>query len=255
MDYAGFLTIVGQVAGVDQDGADRATRATLQTLGERIPQGEALDLVEQLPPEVAPWLHTDGPAEGFDLAEFLRRVAAREEVDVPTAERHASGVLVALARAVSDEEWSDLLAVLPREYVPLLPKGPDIELLPTEAFVSRVAERAGLDPGSARRATDAVLETVPERIADGEVDDLALLLDFPLREPLRRGKERSPGPARRMPLETFLAHVAEREGVDPLVALSHAPAVFTTLREAVGDQEFRDVTAQLGPEYAALWAA
>ena len=33
-----------------------------------------------------------------------------------------------------------------------------------------------------------------------------------------------------------------------------ARAVFTTLREADGDQEFFDITVQPPPEYAVLWA-
>lgn len=44
--------------------------------------------------------------------------------------------------------------------------------MPAAAFVSRVAERAGLHVERARRAVDAVLETLAERIAGGEVDDL-----------------------------------------------------------------------------------
>jgi uncharacterized protein (DUF2267 family) len=98
-----------------------------------------------------------------------------------------------------------------------------------------------------------VLETLAERIAQGEVDDLISRVDRPLREPLRRGMAEAPGPARRMPLDTFLERVAKRAGVDPLDARSYARAVLTTLREAVGNEEFLDVTAQLPPEYAVLW--
>ena len=56
-----------------------------------------------------------------------------------------------------------------------------------------------------------------------------------------------------MPLERFLERVAGREGVPPEEAGEHARAVFATLREAVGE-EFYDVTVQLPPEYAVLWA-
>jgi uncharacterized protein (DUF2267 family) len=52
---------------------------------------EARDLVEQLPPELGPWLLTDadGAAEGFDVDEFLRRVASRAGVDMAAAELRA----------------------------------------------------------------------------------------------------------------------------------------------------------------------
>jgi uncharacterized protein (DUF2267 family) len=254
MDDERFLEVVEQVAGVGGEAAERATRATLQTLGERISASEARDLVEQLPPELGPWLFTgtEGAAEGFDVDEFLRRVARRAEVDMAAAERRARAVFTALARTLSADEFADMVAQLPKDYAFLLPRGPAVEVLPVEVFLDRVADRAGLDIDGARRATDAVLETLAERIADGEVDDLIGRLPVPLHAPLKRGKVRSPG-ARRMDLERFVGRVVEREGVAPEQARLHARAVFTTLREAVGE-EFYDVTVQLPPEYAVLWA-
>jgi uncharacterized protein (DUF2267 family) len=56
-----------------------------------------------------------------------------------------------------------------------------------------------------------------------------------------------------MSLDRFLDRVAEREGVTPEQASTDARAVFITLREAVGDEEFFDITVQLPPEYAVLW--
>jgi uncharacterized protein (DUF2267 family) len=97
-----------------------------------------------------------------------------------------------------------------------------------------------------------VLETLAERIADGEVDDLITRLPLPLHAALKRDMARSPG-APRMSLDRFLDRVAEREGVTPEQARTDARAVFITLREAVGDEEFFDITVQLPPEYAVLW--
>jgi uncharacterized protein (DUF2267 family) len=240
------------VAEVDRQAAERATRATLQTLAERLSREEARDLTEQLPPELGPWLFTDRTTERFDVDEFLGRVAGRAEVDLSAAERQARAVLTALARAVGAEEFADAVAQLPKDFAFLLPSGPAVEVLPVEAFLDRVAGRAGLDVDGARRATEAVLETLAERIADGEVDDLIARLPVPLHDALQRGRAGSPGAAR-MSLERFLERVAEREGVPPEVAFGHARAVLSTLREAVGE-EFYDVTVQLPPEYAALWA-
>jgi uncharacterized protein (DUF2267 family) len=64
---------------------------------------------------------------------------------------------------------------------------------------------AGAVAAGARRATGAVLETLAERIARGEVDDLIARLDPALHAPLKRGRERSGGVARSMPLERFVA--------------------------------------------------
>ena len=128
-------------------------------------------------------------------------------------------------------------------------------MVPAEAFLARVAERAGLDAAGARRASDAVLETLAERIAPGETDDLISRLPVALHEPLKRGAARADGSARQMGLDEFLRRVADREGTPPLQARDHARAVLATLREAVADDEFFDVTVQLPDEYAVLLAA
>jgi uncharacterized protein (DUF2267 family) len=254
MDHERFITIVEQSAGVDREQAERAARATLQTLAERITAGEARDLAAQLPPELAPALNTTGEAEPFDLEELLRRVAQRIGVDRATAERSVRATFDALGQAITGSELADLAAQLPRDFAPLLPAGPDVDVLPAEAFVRRVAERAGEDVEHARVATEAVLETLAERIAAGEVDDLEDRLAVELRAPLDRGVARSGDEARRMSLDEFLRRVAEREGVTPLHAREDARAVLATLREAVGEREFLDVAVQLPQEYAPVLA-
>jgi uncharacterized protein (DUF2267 family) len=118
VDYDQFLTIVEQQADLGRDAAEQATRAVLQTLAERIAQGEARDLADELPAELAPWRFTDGDAETFHADEFLRRVADREDVDVATAPRHVRAVFTAIARAMSEDEYHDMVAELPRDFDP-----------------------------------------------------------------------------------------------------------------------------------------
>jgi uncharacterized protein (DUF2267 family) len=252
VDSRQFVATVEDAAGLERESAERAIQATLSTLGERIDRGEASQLAAQLPPEVAPWIATADGAHGFDLDEFLRRVAEREGTDVSTAERHAYAVFAALGQAVSPDELADLAAELPRSYAPLLPAGRHVEILPADRFVERVAERAELTPEQARRATDAVLETLAERIAGGEVEDLIVLLPIQLHEPLRRGREHTGGTPARMSLEDFERRVAEREGVAPAYVRDHIRAVLAVLREAVGDDEFSGVRAQLPHDYDVL---
>lgn len=255
MDRGAFISIVAQAADAASADAERAARAVLQTLGERIDREEARQLAARLPPELAPWIATTTPAEGFDAGEFVSRVARREGVDAPTARRHAAAVLDAVARAAGAEEWADVAAELPRDFAPLLPRGPAVDVMDPGAFVQRVADRAGLDPRGARRAADAVLEVLAQRIAPGEVEDLIARLPDELRAPLRRGVAAAGGRPETMPLERFLRRVAQREGVDALTAAAHAAAVLTALREAVGDDEFFDVTVQLPAAYRAALLA
>jgi uncharacterized protein (DUF2267 family) len=256
-EHEQFITIVEQTAKLSRDEAEAAARATLQTLAERISAGQARDLAEQLPPELAPWLATLGGAEPFGVDEFLRRVAEREGADVSRAERDARAVFAALGRCVRRrDELDDVASELPKDFGPLLDELQQRvdHVVPAEEFLDRVADRAGLDRDGARRAVDAVLETLAERISGGEVDDVIAELPAALHEPLKRGNALSNGAARPMSLDEFVRRIAEREGVVPDVALAHARAVFAELREALTEKEFLDITAQLPRDYAAVQA-
>ena len=255
--YERFITTIQQRAGISWEKAERAARATLETLGERIAWGEARDIAADLPGEIGEWLLAPGgDAEPFDVEEFVRRVAAREGVDTDTAERHARAVFVALARLVRSDEMADVSAQLPKEYGRLVggvlqrrrdPGGP--EVLPYEEFVDRVSGRAGLEPAAAARAIDAVLETLAERIAGGEVDDIAEALPVELRPALKHGRDRTGGHAQKMSLDDFVARVADRERVTWEDALEHTRAVLVTLREALPDKEWSDMLQQLPRAY------
>ncbi|GAA3509213.1 DUF2267 domain-containing protein [Actinomadura keratinilytica] len=67
--------------------AARACRATLETLGERVPEGLADNLAAQLPHEIGEHLRRTevhggaGTGERFDRHAFVRRVAERGGVD------------------------------------------------------------------------------------------------------------------------------------------------------------------------------
>jgi uncharacterized protein (DUF2267 family) len=255
--YERFITTIEQRAGISWEKAERAASATLSTLGERIASGEARDLARELPADIGRWLlDAPGDAEPFGVDEFVRRVAEREGVDTDTAERHAAAVFVALARLVRSSELSDVIAQLPKEYERLVgvmrerrrdPTAP--EVITYDEFAERVAGRAGLDRPDAERAADAVLETLGERIAGGEIEDIAASLPAELRPALERGSHRTRGKATRMSLDEFVGRVADREGVSWEDALEHTRAVFTSLREALPDKEWSDMLDQLPKGY------
>jgi uncharacterized protein (DUF2267 family) len=238
--------------------AERAIEATLRTLAERITGGEAEDVARVLPEELRPFLFpTREEAEPFGLDEFYRRVADRAGVDRATAARHASAVFAALGVAVAPGELRDMAAQLPQEYEPLLrAAGLGRRSGPGEPYdvVLNVAELTGLDRGQARKATEAVLETLAVRISAGEVEDLEKEVPPPLRSALGRGLRESPE-ARRMSVDEFLDRIAEREGTGREEAAEHTRAVFAALRELISDKELSDIAAQLPQEYAPLLAA
>jgi uncharacterized protein (DUF2267 family) len=252
-----FVTTVGEVAGISRERAERAVEATLRTLSERITGGEVRQLRVLLPREMRPLLPVvPEEAERFGLDEFLRRVAEREGVDRPAAAEHARAVFVALGMAVAPGELKDVARQLPKEFDVLLDaagvgRG---RAMADDELVLRLVVVAGLDRDQARRAVEAVLETLAERISDGEVEDLAAELPAKLRPALERGLRHSRA-ATPMSVDEFLTRVAEREGVSRDEAEQHTRAVFTTLREFVSGREFSDMAAQLSRDYAALLAA
>ena len=259
MEYEEIIEAIGrEAAGLPPDVAERAAQAVLQTLAERLPRGEARHILAELPAELKPWVYTEADAEGFGIDEFLERVAKREGTDIETALRHARAVFAALGRALDADAVAHLAASLPQTFE----RGRGAAAVPGDHAGGRVlaAGRAAARPGraAARRVTEAVLETLAERIAAGVVEDLVARLDPLLHPPLRRGIASSGPAARRMPLAEFLRRVAGRESADVDeaglvdVVFKHVRAVFATLAEAVDAEEWFDMIAELPAEYSGL---
>jgi uncharacterized protein (DUF2267 family) len=252
--YADFIETVEREGAVGRAEAERAARATLLTLGERISAGEARDIAAQLPRELRDLLGGNGP-QGFSAEEFLQRVQAIERVPIMDAEAHVRAVFAALRAAIDDEELADLASELPRPLEDFL-VGDDLpepsRPMSADAFLDRVARRTRLTRDGAARATDAVLERLAERISGGEAEDLARRLPPELRPPLERGRAVKGEPARWLPMKDFLIGLAEREGVTRAQARLHARGVLATLREAAGEDELEDAMSQLPAEYRSL---
>jgi uncharacterized protein (DUF2267 family) len=254
--HATFIRTIEQAAGILPEEAERAARATLETLGERITGGEAEDIARFLPRELRPILESASAlAEPFDMEEFVRRVARREGVDGATARLHARAVFVALGRAVAPGELRDMAAQLPKDFDELLRaagEGGDLAVRDPD-LIGRVAELTGLDREQARRAAEAVLETLAVRISAGEVEDFLADLPRDLQPAIERGLAESRS-ATVMTADEFVARVAQREGVSLEEAEQHVRAVFHALREVLTGKEFSDVAAQLSRDYAPLLA-
>jgi uncharacterized protein (DUF2267 family) len=117
MDYHQFMGQVqhrARLATFEQ--AVKATRATLETLRERLYGGEAANLASQLPEEIGLYLLGGDTTESFDLDEFFSRVSIREGVDVPEAVFHSRVVFQVMTEAVSPTLIKKVLAQLPEEY-------------------------------------------------------------------------------------------------------------------------------------------
>jgi RND superfamily putative drug exporter len=94
---------IGARAGVGPDEADRATRAALSTLAERITRKETRALASQLPPRLADQLRRAARRpERFNADEFVHRMGEREGVSDTTARAHARAVLTTLEDNATD---------------------------------------------------------------------------------------------------------------------------------------------------------
>lgn len=111
---------VSESTGTGRETAGRAVRSTLEVLGQRLAGGQSSNLAAQLPKELKPFLPSDAPGERFDLAEFYRRVAERENVTEAQGRQHARATMHAVTVAVTDAEITHVASQLPPEYADLL---------------------------------------------------------------------------------------------------------------------------------------
>ncbi|TDD65461.1 DUF2267 domain-containing protein [Jiangella aurantiaca] len=131
MQHDEFIATIQERAQLASRGdAERATRATLETLGERIPGGLAANLAAQLPIEIGehlrrtlPYGATDAPAERFDADEFVARVASRSTTDEPVAAYRARVVFEVVDEATEGGVAQKVAETLPDDIRRLVTAG------------------------------------------------------------------------------------------------------------------------------------
>ncbi len=142
MKYDEFVAEVqGRANSNSREEAERAIRATLETLAERLLGGEPKDLASQLPAEIAVYLQQPfaGVGAPFTLAEFFRIVSEREGMPLSEASLHARVVIAVLCESVSMGEIENVRAQLPHDIRQLF-------MVENEGDLPEVAESAILEP-------------------------------------------------------------------------------------------------------------
>jgi len=125
MQYGEFMKDVRERAGVDEDRAEKAVRATLNTLAQRLAGGEPHDLASQLPEELKETVElTTGEGAGmrWDADEFVAKVAARQGCSPEQAREHVRAIFATLRDAVTPGEFDDITSQLDRSCRELLPE-------------------------------------------------------------------------------------------------------------------------------------
>lgn len=131
MKYDEFIKHVQSVAQLNsREEAERATRATLETVKERIVGNEAKDLASQLPQELAKCLRGREGEDGqhFSMQEFIVRVSEKEAVEPTAAIIHIRSVFAVLRNAVTPGEFEDFQANFSNDYAELFPTSPTSEV-------------------------------------------------------------------------------------------------------------------------------
>ncbi|NJM18513.1 MAG: DUF2267 domain-containing protein [Richelia sp. RM2_1_2] len=124
MKYEEFIKHVQSVAQVDsREQTERVTRATLETIKERIVGDEAKNLAAQLPEEIAQYLRGREGENGqhFKLQEFIERVSKKANVESTDAIMHVRAVFTVLQNAVSPGEFADFKHNFSDDYAELFP--------------------------------------------------------------------------------------------------------------------------------------
>ncbi|MGC5022080.1 DUF2267 domain-containing protein [Micromonospora sp. DT47] len=94
MVHEDFIDAVARRARVSADQVTTITRATLETLADRVSGGQANDLAKQLPEGLDDHLRKPREnVEPFGLVEFVQRITARAGVDDVLASAGAHAVL------------------------------------------------------------------------------------------------------------------------------------------------------------------
>jgi uncharacterized protein (DUF2267 family) len=126
MQFHEFLGQVQSRARLSSLGdAETATRATFETLRERLAGGEPKDVAAQLPNEIAKYFEAPNreEADRFDVQEFFRRVSERASIESQDAAFQSRAVLEVLQEAVSPGEVSDIREQLTDDYQQLFEAG------------------------------------------------------------------------------------------------------------------------------------
>jgi uncharacterized protein (DUF2267 family) len=123
-----------------------------------------------------------------------------------------------------------------------------------DEFIEQVQTRAHLSSQSeAQLATQATLETFAAYISWKERHDAASQLPKNIKTYLQRpivgpGNQPYPGSESNGSLDEFIRRLSTREGVPKAVAIEHARAVLSVLREALSEGEFEDIRADIPAE-------
>lgn len=124
MQYQEFISEVKQKTNIQSDAmAEKAVRATLQTLSERLEGGEPNHIASQLPEEMKSFMKIKkNEIEKFNVEDFFKKVSERENTTLGEAKNHSQAVVSVLCNAITEGEVKYMMDQLPGEFESLFGK-------------------------------------------------------------------------------------------------------------------------------------
>ncbi|MBH8566216.1 DUF2267 domain-containing protein [Nostoc sp. CENA67] len=131
MEYNEFITHVQSLAQSNsREEAERATRATLETIKERIAGDEANKIAAELPQQLGEYLQGQegDTGESFNLQEFIARTSQKENIEPTTTAIHVRAVFAVLQNAINPKTFASFQAHFTHDYEELFPTSPTSEV-------------------------------------------------------------------------------------------------------------------------------
>lgn len=117
MDSREFFSTVAERAALSREEAADLTRASLQTLADRLSSGEARDLLIHLPDPLGEELRSATSAKGgVGLDDFLRKVSRHTGLTLDETTTGVRAVLMTLREVVPGDEYDQAMSQLPHEF-------------------------------------------------------------------------------------------------------------------------------------------
>jgi len=130
VEYNEFITHVESLAQSNsREEAENATRATLETIKERIAGDELEVFTRLLPQELGNYLRgREGDSgQSFNLQEFIKRASQKENIEPTTAAIHVRAVFAVLQNAISPEIFARFHSYFAHDYEELFATSPTSE--------------------------------------------------------------------------------------------------------------------------------
>lgn len=248
---------------------EAALGAVMCALTQRLTSGGAFEILESVPPAIAPMfevcvLHREGkPVVKADRAEFVDAIGEHLGVTPAHAEIICSAVFTAVRAELGANAVAAVAAQLPHGLKELWIGPPisapdlDVDIPPEEtkrAIERDLALRGHLPPNiHPSKAFASVMGMFTKRLSGGEARHVLIGLPVVVRPLVESSTAHRPESAEPFGRDELFARVAAHFGTDGATTEHIVLEVLRAAKRALPQQTIADVEAQLPPDLRDLW--